>query len=408
MKEITLSKGEVVQVDDEDFERLSKYQWCSNIVKGVCYPIRYYGANEVILLGQEILNLPKRTRVFHENGDPLDFRKDNLTLSHSHGSKKKREIVWGKSKYKGVSPENDKWRATITEDKKMTHIGVYTTEEAAAKAYDREALIRFGKDAVLNFPVQEEGLIPFKFEGRSVRVSTDPKGVPYWVTMDVCKILGLTNPSVAIKVLDADEVSRVLVYDKKGRIKEVTAISESGLFTFIFKSMNPEARKFRKWVTSEVLPIIYRTGKFEGNGMSYGVLESEFSAAVRLTMSLGFSKKRAIAVASKTLQKTHNVNLVELFDISQKEQKMLLLDTVTIKDVAKVFNMSSQKVNTLLNELNFQTMLRKENDPKKYYVVTERGAAYCQPVGYPSLQLLWKPELIEFLQSILPEVAPWK
>lgn len=89
---------------------------------------------------------------------------------------------------------------------------------------------------------------------------------PYFVVKDVCDVLGHSNPSVAIQMLDEDERAKKSL----GRQGETWFVNESGLYNLIFRSNKPEAKVFRKWVTSEVLPCIRRTGKYELSGRNGG------------------------------------------------------------------------------------------------------------------------------------------
>lgn len=84
---------------------------------------------------------------------------------------------------------------------------------------------------------------------------------PWWVANDVCEALEISNPRDAISVLDEDEKGVGKIYTPGGE-QEMNIISESGVFALIMRSNKPEAKKFRKWVTSEVLPAIRKTGRF--------------------------------------------------------------------------------------------------------------------------------------------------
>ena len=67
---------------------------------------------------------------------------------------------------------------------------------------------------------------------------------------------------MAIKALDEDEVSSVYLTDALGRKQDTKVVNESGLYSLIFQSRKPEAKSFRKWVTSEVLPAIRKNGYY--------------------------------------------------------------------------------------------------------------------------------------------------
>lgn len=98
----------------------------------------------------------------------------------------------------------------------------------------------------------------FKFEETALVRSIIKNGDPWFVAKDICDVLGLSNPTVALNALDQDERSKFLL----GRQGETNIINESALYALIFRSNKPNARKFRKWITSEVLPSIRKTGKY--------------------------------------------------------------------------------------------------------------------------------------------------
>lgn len=85
---------------------------------------------------------------------------------------------------------------------------------------------------------------------------------PWFVAADVCDALGLDNSRQAMTRLDDDEKG-VISNDTPGGAQQATIINESGLYSLIMGSRKPEAKKFRKWVTAEVLPAIRKTGRYE-------------------------------------------------------------------------------------------------------------------------------------------------
>ena len=105
----------------------------------------------------------------------------------------------------------------------------------------------------------------FNFQSKNVRVVKDDNGEPWFVAKDVCEVLGLTNPSEALKSLDSDEKSTLR--NSEGRAGAgaqcFNIINESGLYALVIRSNKPNARKFRKWITSEVLPAIRKTGRYD-------------------------------------------------------------------------------------------------------------------------------------------------
>ena len=102
----------------------------------------------------------------------------------------------------------------------------------------------------------------FKFEDSTPIRSLIKDGEPWFVAKDVCDVLGIQQPVRAVENLDSDEVSKTHITDSLNRQQETYIINESGLYALVIRSNKPNARKFRKWVTSEVLPSIRKTGKY--------------------------------------------------------------------------------------------------------------------------------------------------
>lgn len=104
-------------------------------------------------------------------------------------------------------------------------------------------------------------ILVFHYKSSEVR-TVELNGEPWFVLKDVCAVLGISNHKMTAQRLDADEVSLTDLTDSMGRQQETTVINESGLYNVILRSDKPEAKPFRKWVTSEVLPSIRKTGGY--------------------------------------------------------------------------------------------------------------------------------------------------
>jgi len=106
----------------------------------------------------------------------------------------------------------------------------------------------------------ESSLLPLNFKGCAVR-TVMIGNMPWFVAKDVCEVLELSDVSMSVAKLDDDEklVQKLFV---SGQNRDMIIVNESGLYTLIMRSNKPEARLFRKWVTSEVLPSIRATGQY--------------------------------------------------------------------------------------------------------------------------------------------------
>ena len=102
---------------------------------------------------------------------------------------------------------------------------------------------------------------PFLFDGEITVRIIDRDGEPWFVAADVCRALGIINSADAVGGL-ADDEKGIGSTDTLGGHQEVMTINESGLFVLIFKSRKPDASRFRKWVTSDVLPTLRKTGAY--------------------------------------------------------------------------------------------------------------------------------------------------
>lgn len=85
---------------------------------------------------------------------------------------------------------------------------------------------------------------------------------PLFCLADVCKVLELGNPSQVKARLEDGVISNEVVPDSIGRQQETTFVNEDGLYDVILDSRKPQAKSFRKWITSEVLPSIRKTGSY--------------------------------------------------------------------------------------------------------------------------------------------------
>src|SRR5579884_1734288 len=163
MKEIELTKGKTVKVDDSDYERVNQFKWyASDKGKGNIYAYRKEWLPKEkryknIAMHRYILGLMgPYFEVDHIDGDTMNNQKENLRVVTHLQNMKNVKIRKGK-RFKGVSYCNrekliKKWRACIQVNNKFINIGYYMTEEEAARAYDVKAKELHGSFARLNFP----------------------------------------------------------------------------------------------------------------------------------------------------------------------------------------------------------------------------------------------------------------
>lgn len=158
MQQIVLTRGYVALVDDEDFDRVSNRSWHALVVKsGLVYAASKTGGRlhgRTLLLHREILVGKK---IDHIDGNGLNCVRSNLrvaTMSQNQWNKRKGRSGSSTSRYKGVDWHRlgKKWRARIVQYRVSRHLGLFVSEEDAARAYDAAARRLFGEFAALNFP----------------------------------------------------------------------------------------------------------------------------------------------------------------------------------------------------------------------------------------------------------------
>lgn len=158
----------------------------------------------------------------------------------------------------------------------------------------------------------------FDFEQKSVRVVM--KGSePWWVAKDVADILEFRDAANAIRLLDEDEKGTQKVSTPGGE-QEMSVINESGLYTLIMRSNKPEAKRFRKWVTSEVLPALRKTGRYS--------VKKDPDEEKRLEIArqrIALQEKNANARLAKIMQRMVEHPAYEL----TKESKQILAHEIT-------------------------------------------------------------------------------
>lgn len=193
---------------------------------------------------------------------------------------------------------------------------------------------------------------------RTVEINNEP----WFIGKDVAEILGYSNTPKAIRdhVDDEDKLTERIVLS--GQNREMTIINESGLYSLILSSKMPKAKEFKRWVTSEVIPAIRKTGGYIAG--SENMTDAELMA-------------KAVLVAQSTIrQRDQRIKELES-DVAAAKPKVLFADavsasdsTILIGDLAKILKQNGY--NTGQKRL-FQWL--RENG----YLIKRRGADYNSP-----------------------------
>jgi hypothetical protein len=164
MKEIPLTQGKVALVDDEDYEYLMQWKWHAHRHKRGWAAARRktfsVGVSRIVMMHRELMNPPDGLDVDHIDHNELRNCRVNLRIcsrSENNGNQRKQDLPRS-SKFKGVTWHKDgqKWMAQIQHGKKHYYLGLFGTEQEAARSYDNRAVEFFGFFACLNFPGEWE------------------------------------------------------------------------------------------------------------------------------------------------------------------------------------------------------------------------------------------------------------
>jgi anti-repressor protein len=179
----------------------------------------------------------------------------------------------------------------------------------------------------------QNALKVFEFDGSRVRV-VEKDGQPWWVAKDVCDVLGHSNSRKAIELLDDDEKGVSKVYTLGG-MQDMTVISESGLYTLITRSNKPEARRFRKWVTSDVIPSIRKFGGYLTNRKIEEVL-TDPDTIIQLAWNIKAEKEKCRALEAKIDADRPKVIFAESVEASSS--------SILVGDLAKLIRQNGVEI----------------------------------------------------------------
>ena len=186
----------------------------------------------------------------------------------------------------------------------------------------------------------------FDYQGQQVR--TDYKDEAVWfVAADVCRVLDIINPTMAVGRLDDDEKGLSSI-ETLGGNQQMVVVNEAGLYSLILTSRKPQAKEFKRWVTHDVLPSIRKHGLYAVDE----VLENPdllISALMNLKKEREEKKRLELENAVKAQQIAEMQPKVSYYDIV-----LACPDLVTITQIAKDFGLSAKKLNKILKEKRIQ------------------------------------------------------
>ena len=231
-------------------------------------------------------------------------------------------------------------------------------------------------------------------------------GEPYFVGKDVAEILGYSNPRKAIidHVEEEDKTDGVTIRDSIGRAQNPVCINESGLYSLILGSKLESAKRFKRWVTAEVLPAIRRHGLY-----AIDDILADPDIAIRALTALKEERARVNA-----LQNTVAVQSQQLLELQPKASYYDVVlnckDLVAISVIAKDYGWSAKRMNRQLHELGVQF---KQGDKiwMLYQKYADKGYTSTKTVVtpgsdgdlHPHVHTYWTQKGRLFIYSLLKE-----
>jgi len=200
----------------------------------------------------------------------------------------------------------------------------------------------------------------FKFEGKQVRTAMANEEV-YFVAKDVSEILGYSDTATMTRRLDSDEKDMQILQTLGGN-QEMVVINESGLYNAIIGSNKSEAKKFKKWITSEVLPSIRKNGGYLAPTVDF----TNPDVMLNLLNNWKADREKLIA-ANKEVEEVKAIietqkPKVEFYDAVTGSD-----DTIEMSQVAKILNLGIGR-NNLFELLRNCKVLRENNEPFQRFV----------------------------------------
>ena len=184
----------------------------------------------------------------------------------------------------------------------------------------------------------------------TIRIMGTPDA-PLFCLGDVCKMLGLRQGHVRER-LDDGVVSTEPILDSLGREQVANFVTEDGLYDVILDSRKPEAKRFRKWVTSEVLPTIRKHGAYmTKDTLERAITEPDF--LIQLATTLKEEKAKRLEAEQQCEAQKQIIGELEK-KVSYLDLILSSTSTMTITQIAQDYGMSGQRMNKLLHGLRIQ------------------------------------------------------
>ena len=247
-------------------------------------------------------------------------------------------------------------------------------------------------------------ILPFQFDHHAIRVQIDERGEPWFVAADVCAALEHSNVTQALKRLDDDEQALISSEGIHRGSDQVNVVNESGLYNLILGSRKSEAKRFKRWVTHEVLPAIRKTGSYAMPG-AIAALPAPTQDRVTALLMIGEAVAKVPGVKHGIAMAATLTCIQENTGLSVETMRRALpacndpLAAVNPTKLGEQIGLTARAVNLRLSALGFQN--RNDRDE---WELTDAGQAWGEALpysrnGHSGYQILWRPEVADLLKE---------
>jgi prophage antirepressor-like protein len=257
-------------------------------------------------------------------------------------------------------------------------------------------------------------LTKFKGQFGDVRVVVENEE-PWFCLKDVCESLGLTSKGVAQRLGDG-VISNYPIVDSLGREQVASFVNEDGLYDVILESRKPEAKAFRKWVTSEVLPSIRKNGLYATDDLLKKTLDDP-DFLINILVKVRDERQARIEAEKIAAEQKEHINELSaaVSEMQVKcdyvEQILNSKEAITVTQLAADYGMSAKAMNKLLAHMKIQ---RKVNgqwvlyskyvsyqyvDSKTYSIKDSKGGQHA------AVNTLWRQRGRLFLYEELKKIG---
>lgn len=255
-----------------------------------------------------------------------------------------------------------------------------------------------------------KGLVKFEFEGHEILAVQDNEHGQLWRANDICEALGYSNSRKAVADhVHSDDVTKRDVIDSLGRTQLANFVTESGLYALIFGSEQERAKRFKRWLTSEVLPAIRKTGRYETKARKQSSLLSTTRAQLSIIDAM------AAAVAAVPGMQADGVAVLKLnaigstFGVDPEPFRRALPSrpvkaTLNATQVGMLIEVSAREANRRLLTAGF---IRKNEAGE--WELTEKGTTLGESFrfarnGHDGFEIRWRPEVADAIVDVVPAV----